>query len=69
MFVLLKSVLGLNLGHLGSKPRSLDKKKQKKTFVDSRGHSFHPILMKFGQNVNLDEIWVGIVLGSSGVKN
>jgi len=25
--------------------------------------------MKFGQNVNLEEIWVGIVFGSSGVKN
>ena len=36
--------------------------------VDSRGHSFHPIFMKFGQNVYFDEIWVEIVFGSSGVK-
>ena len=42
---------------------------QKFVCVDSRGHSFHPIFMKFGQNVYLDEIWVGIVFGSSGVKN
>jgi len=68
MFVLLKSGLGSNLGHLGSKTRSLGQS-LKKTCVDSRGHSFHPILIKFGQNVNLDEIWVGIVFGSSGVKN
>ena len=27
------------------------------------------LFMKFSQNVCLDEIWVGIVFGSSGVKN
>ena len=72
MLILMKSGLGLYLGHLGSKTRSLGQKLGhiiEKPCVDSRGHSFHPIFMKFGQNVYLDEIWVGIVFGSSGVKN
>ena len=43
--------------------------RQQFLFVDDRGHTFHPIFMKFCQNVCLDEIWVGIVSGSSGVKN
>ena len=70
MFILMKSGLGLYLGYLGSKTRSLGQKLGliigqiiEKPCVDNRGHSFHPILMKFGQNVYLDEIWVWIVFG------
>ena len=59
MFILMKSGLGLYLGHLGSKTRSLGQIIEQPS-VDNRGHSFHPIFMKFGQNVYLDEIWVGI---------
>ena len=76
MFILMKFGLGLYLGHLGSKTRSLGQKLGhiigqiiEKPCVDNRGRSFHPIFMKFGQNVYLDKIWVGIVFGSSGVKN
>ena len=72
MYILMKSGFGLYLGHLGLKTRSLCKKLgqiTEKACVDSRGHSFHPIFMKFGQNVNLNEIWVGIIFGSYGVKN
>ena len=65
MFILIKSGLGLYLGHLGSKTRSLCQIIEKPC-VDNRGHSFHSIFMKFGQNVYLDEIWVGIVLGHLG---
>ena len=68
MFILMKSGLGFYLGHLGSKTRSLGQIIEKPC-VDNRGHSFHLIFMKFGQNVYLDEIWVGILFGSSGVKN
>ena len=44
-------------------------KSMKNQCEDDIGHNFHQIFMKFGQNVYLDEIWVGIVYGSSGVKN
>ena len=71
MFILIYSGLELYLGHLGSKTRSLGQLGQiiEKPCVDNRAHSFHPIVMKFGQNVNFEEIWVGIVFVSSGVKN
>jgi len=68
MFILMISGLGCYLGHFGSKTRSLGQIIEKPC-VDNRGHSFHPIFMKFGQNVYLDEIWIGIVFGSSGVRN
>ena len=68
MFVLMKSGLGLYLGHLGSKTRSIGQILEKPC-ADNRGHSFHSIFMNFGQNVYLDKIWDGIVFGSSGVKN
>ena len=58
----MKSGLGLYLGHLGSKTRSLGQIIEKPC-VDNRGYSFHLIFMKFGQNVYLDEIWVDIVFG------
>jgi len=64
----MKSELGLYLGQQGPKTRSLGQIIEK-LCVDNRGHSFHPIFMKFGQNVYLDKIWVGIVFGSSGVRN
>jgi len=72
MFILIKSGLGMYLGHLVSKTRSLGQKLGQiieKPCVDNRGRSFHPIFMKFGQNVYLDEIWIGIVFGSSRVRN
>jgi hypothetical protein len=47
--------LGLYLGNLGSKTRSLGQIIEKPC-VDIRGHRFHPIFMKFGQNFYLDEI-------------
>ena len=68
MFILMTSGLGLYLGHLGSETSSLGQIIEKPC-VDNSGHSFHPILMKFGQNVYLDKIWIRIVFGSSGVKN
>ena len=68
MFILMKSGLGLCMGHLGSKTRSGGQIKGKPC-VDDRGHIFHQIFMKFGQNVYLDEIWIGIVYRSSGFKN
>jgi hypothetical protein len=68
MFILMKSGLRFYLGHLGSKTRSLGQIIVKPC-EDNRGHSFHPIFIKFDQNVHLDEIWVGIVFGSPGVKN
>ena len=55
MFVLVKSGLGLNLGYLVSKTRSLGQIIEKPC-VDNIGHSFHLILMKYGQNVYLDNI-------------
>ena len=64
----MKSRLVLYMGHLGSKTRSLGQIKGKPC-VDDRGHIFDQIFMKFGQNVYLDEIWIGIVYRSSGVKN
>ena len=67
MCVVIKSGLGLYMGHLGSKTRSRGQIIEKPC-VDNRGHNFHRIFMKFGQNVCLVKILVGIVYGSSGVK-
>ena len=44
MFILMKSGLGLYLGHLESGTRSLGQIIEKHC-VDNRGHSFHLILM------------------------
>ena len=46
--ILMKSGLGLNIGHLGSKAR-LQGQIQKKNCVDDRGHIFHPPFLKVGQ--------------------
>jgi len=62
------SGLGLYLGHLGSETRSLGQIIEKPC-EDNRGHSFHQILMKYGQNVCLVKIWARIEFGSSRVKN
>ena len=48
------------MGHLGSKTRSWGQIKGK-SCVDDRGFIFYQFSMKCGQNVYLDEIWVGIV--------
>ena len=58
--------MGLYMGHLGSKTRSPGQIIGKPCVADL-GHSLHPILMKFGQNLYLSEIWVGIVFGSTCV--
>ena len=55
MFILIKSGLGLYIGHLGSKTRSQGQINEKPC-VDDNGLSFHQIFMKFSQNVCLDEI-------------
>jgi hypothetical protein len=68
MFILMKSGLGLYLGHLGSKTRSLGQMIEKPC-VDNTGHSFHPIFMKFNRNVYLDDIWIGGLFSSNRVKN
>ena len=68
MFILMKSGLGLYIGHLGSKTRSRGQINEKPC-VDDNGLSFYQILMKFSQNVCLDEIYVGIIYRTSWVKN
>ena len=64
----MKSELGLYMGYLGSKTR-LPGQIIEKPCIDDRGHSFDQIFIKFGQNVCLYVIWVGIVYGSPAVKN
>ena len=66
--VLMKSGLGLYMGHLGLKTRSRGQIIEKPCVEDS-AHNIHQIFLKFDQNVCLDKIWVGIVYGLSGVKN
>ena len=55
MFVWIKSQTSANLGHVGSKTRSLGQILEK-PFVHYRGHIFSAILLKNGQNVCLDYI-------------
>ena len=50
------------MGDLGSRTRSRGQINEKPC-EDDRGHIFHQIFMKFGQNVDLDKIWLGIVYG------
>ena len=45
----------LNMGHVGSKTRSLGQILAKPC-ICSRGHIFGPVLMKLGQRVCLNEI-------------
>ena len=56
------------MGHVRSKTRSLGQMLEKPC-VYSRGHFFSPIIMKFGQNVCLDEISNEIENGSCRIKN
>ena len=55
MFVLIKSQTSSNLGHVGSKTRSLGQILEKPC-VCSRCHILSQILVKFGPNVCLDKI-------------
>ena len=57
MFAFMKSWTSSKLIHVGSKTSSLGQIIEKPC-VHSRGHIFSPILMKLGQNVCLDKIWV-----------
>ena len=50
-----ESRTNLKMGHVGSKYRSQGPILEK-PFVRSRGHIFSPIIMKFGQNIFLDEL-------------
>ena len=56
------------MGHVGSKTRSLGQILEKHC-TQSRGHIFSLIIMKFGQNVCLDEISNKLENGSCRVKN
>ena len=51
----MKSRSSSKMGHSGSKSRSLGQIIEKPCVRD-RGHSFHLIFMKVGQNVCFDEI-------------
>ena len=55
MRVLMKSLINLKIGQVGSKTRSLGQILEKPC-VCCRGHIFSQIIMKLGQNVCLDEI-------------
>ena len=57
MFVVMISRLSSNLGHVGSKTRSVGQIKEKSCF-HSRGHIFDPVSMKLSQNDRLDDVWV-----------
>ena len=64
----MKSRRSLEIGHVGSKTMSLCKILEKPC-VRSRGHIFSPIIMKYGQNVCLGEIWKEFENGLCQVKN
>ena len=63
MFVLMKSWTSLKMGHVRSKTRSLSQMLEKYCVRPTR-HILGPIIMKLGQNVCLDEIWVKFENGS-----
>ena len=50
MFIFMKSWQGSKLGHVGSKTRSLGQILGKPC-VDSREHSFDPLIKEFCQNI------------------
>ena len=68
MFVVMLSGSQFNLGHVGSKTRSVVQIEEK-SYFHSRGHTFDPVSMKFGQNVCLDDVWVRLRSGSCRIKN
>ena len=59
--------MSLNLGHVGSKTRSLGQILEKPC-VCSRCHIFSQILVKFGPNVRLDKISDRFEIWSCGAK-
>ena len=67
MFVLMKAWTSLNMGHVGSKTRSLGQMLGKPC-VRSRGHIVSLIFMKLDQNVGLNEILEKCENGSCRVK-
>ena len=68
MIVLTISRSSSNMGHVGSKTRSVGQIMEKPC-EHSRGHSFSPIIIKLAQNDHLDNISVKFEYGSCGVKN
>jgi hypothetical protein len=67
MIVLMKSWSSLNLGHVGSKSRSLGQIIEKPC-LHSRGHNIDSIFIKLAHNDCLDEISVKLKSGLCGVK-
>ena len=55
MIVYIKSRSSLNMGHVGSKTRSVGQIKEKPC-LHSRSHIYDPIFMKLNQNVCLDDV-------------
>ena len=68
MFVLKTSQSSLNMGHVGSKTRSLSQSALKPC-SPFRGHSFASIFTKLNQNDSLDETSVKFEYGSCQIKN
>ena len=68
MFVLMISRTSSNLGHEGSKTRSLGQILEK-SCLHSRGHIFGLIILKFCQDVCFDNILDRFESGSREVKN
>ena len=68
MIILTISRLSSNMGHVGSKTRSVGQLKEKPC-EHSRGHSFGPIIIKLAQNDHLDNISVKFEYRSCRVKN
>ena len=68
MIILTISRLSSNMGHVGSKTRSVGQLKEKPC-EHSRGHSFGPIIIKLAQNDHLDNISIKFEYRSCRVKN
>ena len=68
MIILTISRSSSNMGHVGSKTRSVGQIIEKPC-EHSRGHSFGPVIIKLAQNDYLDNISVKFEYGSCQVKN
>ena len=68
MIILTISRSSSNMGHVGSKTRSVGQLKEKPC-EHSRGHSFGRIIIKLAQNDHLDNISVKVEYGSCRIKN
>ena len=68
MIILTISRSNSNMGHVGSKTRSVGQLKEKQC-EHSRGHSFSPIIIKLAQNDHLDNTLVKFEHGLCRVKN